>query len=660
MTERIKIKLDALRSKEYRKNRRDGTDMRELRAAGSVREFVDNFEYITGFAAPIIHEGDDFGFCISTSRIIPSPNGNITPNYYRLATDGFDKTRENIKKAMSETSDKEKLEYGKAMLRTLDICERVAAEHRTLAKERGCERLYNALCKIPERPAESFYEALVFVRMMIYFLRVGFGSHLGFGRFDKYMYPFYLNDKARGVSDEEIYETLLEFFISVNYDSDIYQGVQQGDNGQSMVLGGVNERGESEYNELSEMCLNASLELDLIDPKINLRVNKDTPMELYKLGTELTRRGLGFPQYCNDDVVIPGLISLGYEPSDAANYVVAACWEFIIPHCSADIPNRGTFDFPGVVNSVVMSELISCPSFDELMMRVKNGIARGCEAVREKKNGFKTSPNPIMSIMTDGCIENLTDLWVGAKYRNYGCHGAGIANAADALAAIKQNVFEKKTLSAEALVCALEKNFEGEEELRSLLRSSPKMGDNDDYADEIAADIMLAFSENMNLYDNGVGGIWRAGTGSAMEYIWKGDICPATADGRRAGEPYSSSFSPSLDVKNNGLLSVIQSFTKFDMKKIINGGPLTVEIHDSTLRGDVGIEKVAMLVRTFIALGGHQLQLNSVNRERLLEAQAHPERYPGLIVRVWGWSGYFSELDIKYQNHIIRRVEHTL
>ena len=193
-----------------------------------------------------------------------------------------------------------------------------------------------------------------------------------------------------------------------------------------------------------------------------------------------------------------------------------------------------------------------------------------------------------------------------------------------------------------------------------MLISSPKMGDNDDYVDSLATEIIQAFSDNMNGRDNGIGGVWRAGTGSAMEYIWRGEECPATADGRRSGEPYSSSFSPSLDVKNNGLLSVIQSFTKYDMKNIINGGPLTVEIHDSVLRSDVGISKVAMLVKTFIALGGHQLQLNSVNRERLLDAQANPEKYPGLIVRVWGWSGYFSELDVKYQNHIIRRVEHTI
>ena len=119
----------------------------------------------------------------------------------------------------------------------------------------------------------------------------------------------------------------------------------------------------------------------------------------------------------------------------------------------------------------------------------------------------------------------------------------------------------------------------------------------------------------------------------------------------------ASSFSPSLNVKPTGLLSVIQSFTKFDMTNIINGGPLTIEIHDTVFRNDIGIKKTAMLVKSFIIAGGHQLQLNAINRERLLDAQKHPENYPGLVVRVWGWSGYFNELDKEYQNHIIKRCE---
>lgn len=185
------------------------------------------------------------------------------------------------------------------------------------------------------------------------------------------------------------------------------------------------------------------------------------------------------------------------------------------------------------------------------------------------------------------------------------------------------------------------------------------MGNNNDYVDEIASELMGAFASSMNHRKHPYGGIWRAGTGSAMEYIYKGYACPATADGRGDFEAYSSSFSPSPGVSPAGLLSVIQSFTKYDMTNIINGGPLTIEIHDSVLKNDTGIKKVAQLVKAYIQLGGHQLQLNSLNRNTLLDAQKHPEKHPDLIVRVWGWSGYFNEIDVEYQNHIIKRYEYS-
>ena len=159
----------------------------------------------------------------------------------------------------------------------------------------------------------------------------------------------------------------------------------------------------------------------------------------------------------------------------------------------------------------------------------------------------------------------------------------------------------------------------------------------------IANELMSHFGKYLNGKPNGLGGIWRAGTGSAMEYIHSAKKCPATADGRHAGAPYPSSFSPSLEFRPDGLLSVIQSFTKHDMTDIINGGPLTIEIHDTVLRNDIGIKKTAALVKAFIDLGGHQLQINSINRDRLLDAQAHPENYPNLVVRVWGLQLAFKE-----------------
>jgi len=384
-----------------------------------------------------------------------------------------------------------------------------------------------------------------------------------------------------------------------------------------------------------------------------------TPDERYEFATRLTKQGLGFPQYCNDDVVIPGLLKLGYDEEDAYNYVVAACWEYIVPNCGADIPNIKTFDFPSVISWVTTSKLERSQSFEEFMGYVEKAIQQECDYIVEEKPNWSFPQKPVQSIFFDGGIESLKDILTGGtKYYNYGCHGAGIATAADALAAIKKNVFDEKTMTKEELLEALAKNFEGYDDIRENLKYSPKMGNNDNYVDAIACAIMGWFSQYLNNRDNGYGGVWRAGTGSAMEYIFRGSKCVATADGRKAAEPYSSSYSPALDAKTEGVLSVIQSFTKYDLSEIVNGGPLTIEIHDTALRNDEGIQKVAMLVKNFVLLGGHQLQINSVNRERLLDAQKHPQDYPNLIVRVWGWSGYFNELDMEYQNHIIRRCEY--
>jgi formate C-acetyltransferase len=273
-------------------------------------------------------------------------------------------------------------------------------------------------------------------------------------------------------------------------------------------------------------------------------------------------------------------------------------------------------------------------------------------------NRSPVSVSPYLSVFVDDCIERGLDLACGgAVYANYGAHGVGIAPAADSIAAVKQAVFDDKKCSAEELLEALEKNFEGFSEMRNYLQGGPKMGNNEGAADEWGSFIMDIFCDVFRAQKNVFGGRFRPGTGSAMEYLRCGASVGATPDGRGKGEPFGSSFSPAPSTRLKGPLSCIQSFTKYDLSEIINGGPLTMEIHDNTFRNDAGIKKVAALVKAFVDLGGHQLQLNSINREILLDAQQHPEQHKNLIVRVWGWSGYFNELDIGYQNHIISRTE---
>ncbi len=409
---------------------------------------------------------------------------------------------------------------------------------------------------------------------------------------------------------------------------------------------------------MTEICLTASEELKRIDPKINLRVSKKTPLSVCARGTRLTKQGLGFPQYLNDDVIIPGLVRLGYVPEDAENYSVAACWEPIIPAYGAEVPNLGALNYPKTVNTALKRGLTVSENFDELMGFVKEEMRNEAAGLIESANRYSPPRDPFLSLFLRPCIEvGRTYGDGGAKYNNYGFHGVGIATAADSLEAVERAVFWDKIVSPEELLAALEADFAGYEDLRRQLMAYPKMGNNEDSVDAKAALLMEEFIRLLDGVQNNRGGIIRPGTGSALEYVSSARCVGATADGRPAGQPYGANFSPSVTARLNGPLSAIISFTKFDLTGIINGGPFTMEIHDTVFRGAEGEKKVAMPVQAFIARGGHQMQINSANRDQLLDAQAHPERHSNLIVRVWGWSGYFVELDLAYQNHVISRTE---
>ncbi len=673
MTERIKKLLNILKSKEYRKNRSVETYNFDEEINGSNKYMctVKRLTLMLEKEKPLFIDGDRIGFYryipnipdvkLSDGNIIKWLEGNITPDYEKLLKKGFKGILEDISDSKKQNRTEEQIQFLEsqeyAINAVLDYCKK----YRQAAKENGYNELYDVLERIPYNGAESFYEALVLLKIAIYTLRCNASCHLTLGRFDRYMEEYFEKDISNGVSEEDLFELIEEFFISINFDTDTYQGMQLGDNGQSLVLGGCDTNGDYKFTKLSRMCMEASLELNLIDPKINLRVNKDTPDELYILGTKLTKKGMGFPQYCNDDVVIPGLVKLGYTLEDARNYTVAACWEFIIPGKGRDIPNIRSFNIPLVTRNTTVKYLTECNTFDEFKEKFILESRETCDRLMGDANRRSDPLSPYQSIFIDNCIERALDsMEGGAVYNNFGFHGCGISCGADALSAIKKCIYEEKSVTKEDLLAAIETNFEGYEELRSKLLSCPRMGNNDEYADELGAFIMDEFSSYLNGKPNSRGGIFRAGTGSAQGYYWDAIKTKATADGRYDYDLYGASFSPSLISKPEGPLSVIKSFTKFDLSNIINGGPLTLEIHDATFRNDDGIAKVAMLVKAFIKRGGHQLQLNSINREILKDANEHPEKYPNLIVRVWGWSGYWNELDNIYREQILRRVAYSI
>ena len=663
MTDAVKARLELLKSCEHRKNRIyapiDITKYEGLSRMECRREF---FIDMAKRELPNFIGDDPFGFNHShVIRPLSLPfeiSGNLTVDYEGFLESGFAGMRKRIAESRL-TADEKGREFLNTVSSMLDEAEAIAQRYRTAAIETGNVRLADALSRIPASGAKNYYDALVGLKFLSFILRLNWSSHVTLGRFDKYMKPYFDASKKEGTTYEELLELTELFFISMNFDTDFYAGVQQGDNGQSLVLGGCDADGEEVWSEISEMCLTASEELCLIDPKINVRVNSKTPIEFYERCTRLTRLGLGFPQYSNDDVVIPGLIKLGYEERDARDYSVAACWEFIIPRFGGDIPNATDLDFPGRIETATASALEDCESTDEFKEAIKREIERRCRELIDKHRTFIPYPDPLLSAFILPCIERGRCFFDGgAKYRNLGAHGSGLANAADALTAIELGVFGGE-IKKDELISAIKANFVGYEALKAKLLSYPKMGNADDAADKNGRFLLDAYSEALQGKDNGSGGIWRAGTGSALNYVCRAARIGATADGRGCGEPYGANFSPSLHAKITSPTATVRSFTGYDFTKAINGGPLTLELHQSSFTAD-GNKKIAALVKSFIDLGGHQLQLNAVNRDTLLEAKKNPEAYKSLIVRVWGWSGYFVELDEPYQNHVIKRTEFTV
>lgn len=566
---------------------------------------------------------------------------NLSPDYERVIRSGL--------QSLYDGAD----EYGK---RIIDAILNLTQRYKEEAVKAGKTDLAKVLDRVPRYGATSFYEALQSFRILHYSLWLEGNYHNTVGRFDQYMYPYLKADMEKGLyTRETALEMVEDFFLSFNKDSDLYVGVQQGDNGQSMVLGGMDENGAEAFNLLSELCMEASKNLLMIDPKINLRVSGNTPLRTYELGSELTKAGLGFPQYSNDDVVIDGLIGLGYAPQDAREYVVAACWEFIIPKVGADVANIGALSFPKVIDVCLHRYLLECKTFPDFMAKVKEEINAECDRICGSIHDLWFVPSPLMNLMMDGGI------YEGSKYNNFGIHGTGIATAADSLAAIHKYIYDEKRFAKEELIEAVDSDFSLHSEMLPILRfEAPKLGNNEDLPDTMAADLLHMFAESLKGRRNCRGGIYRAGTGSAMYYLWHANEIGASPDGRRKGEPFGTNFSPSLFARTNGPLSVLSSFTKPNLREAINGGPLTMEFSASMFQGEDGIRKIAVLVKTFMDMGGHQLQLNAVNTELLKDAQAHPEAHTQLVVRVWGWSAYFVELDKEYQDHVLKRQQYSV
>ena len=559
------------------------------------------------------------------------------------------------------------VEFLDAAIETIDAVLALAARYATEARRIGKLDIAAVLEHVPAEPPRTFHEALQAVRLLHAVVWLSGHHHVGLGRLDQYLWSYLACDLADRTLDIAAAEELLaEFFIALNRDSDLYPGIQQGDNGQTITLGGLTRDGAAAVNPLTWMALRVARDVGLIDPKVNLRITGETDLALLELATDLTRKGLGFPQYANDDVVIPALAAHGYELEDARDYTVAACWEFIIPGRGMDVVNIGAVSFPAAADVAVREGLAHGASFEAILTRTGAEIGRQVHERTAPYERLLWAPAPYYSVLMTGALEAGVDHGEGARYRNLGIHGAAAASAADALAAVHRHVFERADVDPAELLAALEADFVGHEALRRRLADeSPRVGLNEPAADDLARLLYDRLADACEHEYPQSGAIVRPGTGSAMYYLWLArgrdgrplaePVVGATADGRRRGDPFGANLAPTPGTRLRGPMSVLQSYAAIDYRRVCNGGPITLELSASVFADGESIRKVALLVRTFARLGCQQLQLNALSAERLRDAKAHPEKHRDLIVRVWGWSGYFCELAPEYQDHVISR-----
>jgi len=623
-------------------------------------------------AIPNIYSPADYARLIAGRTLHESgPINNLTPDWGLVLSQGL-LGRKQVALASREKhhADPQAVEFLDCAIESIDAVLALAGRYAAEAHRLGRPDLAERLWQVPARAPRTFLEALQSLRLLSAVIWLTGHYQVGLGRIDQYLWPYLKADLNSGRLDKsQAYDLLAEFFISLNRDSDLYPGVQQGDNGQTLTLGGVTPDGQCAVNELTYLALQASRDVSMIDPKVNLRISANTDLELLSLATELTHKGLGFPQYSNDDVVIPALVAHGYRLEDARDYSVAACWEFIIPGKGMEVVNTGAVSFPAAVDAALRAGLPAGDDMPGILRRVRTEIDGQVKHLAGDYEKLLLPPAPFFSVLMDDCLERGKDLSSGARYNNFGIHGAGSANAADALAAVQELIFDQHSITPAELISALDTDFQGKEELRLALdQQAPKVGNDDERADGFMVKLFDMFADACEGYGKtSRGGILRPGSGSAMYYIWltqgvsgmREPLVGATAEGRHKGSPLAANLAPSQGVQVRGPISVLLSFSKIDYQRICNGGPITLELSDSVFRDEESIRKVGMLVRAFAQQGCQQLQVNSMNLATLLDAKAHPELHKNLIVRVWGWSGYFCELSPEYQDQVIARHIYT-
>jgi formate C-acetyltransferase len=629
--------------------------------------------------------------------------GHLIPNYPKVLRLGFRGIVAELEEKLQQARGRKK-DLLRALViscqaaavfasRYADEAERLVAEE---PDERRREELRQiaAICRrVPWNPAESFYEALQalwFSHMLIMAAESYPGPGVSHGRIDQYLYPYYQSDIEAGqITRDEARELLQCYWIKHNYAYD-YQGrvgTNQGINsgfGQLVTLGGLGPNGEDVSNPLTWLMLDVIEDMNLLEPKPNVRLHNNTPDDLLQRVVELIARAQGSPFLLNfDEASIRGLEWQGLPKDQLWDYAPVGCLENTLQGND----RSGTVD---VNLNIAKAVELALNDGKDMQTGKRLGPASGdprrfadfsaflaafkaqLKALQERlidcNNGADAiraslEPTPYLSALVDGCADSGRDITAGGAVHNYiTVEGIALATAVDSLAAVKKLVYDDKSIGMDELLAAVRANFEGYESLRqTLVNKAPKFGNDDPYVDDIAREVSRFWTEEAFKHTTPASGRrYRGGYLSWNYWIAYAPSTAATPDGRKRGTFLSNGVCPVNGADRQGPTAIIKSVGNLGMETAPNGASHTINLSPSLVRDAEHRAKLAALLRAYGRVGGTSLMINVLDPATLRAAQADPETYRNLLVRVTGYNAYFVMLGKEIQDEIIAREAHGI
>jgi pyruvate formate-lyase/glycerol dehydratase family glycyl radical enzyme len=646
--------------------------------------------------------------------------GHVSPRYEMIFTEGWKGIGKRIEEKIADLDpflpeNMEKMHFYEAQkialngirvytLRYAELARQMAKKRRGVRRKELLQMAEN--CEwVSENPPRTFWEALQLWWLLTVTITIeGNGHSIHWGRFDQIMYPFFSKDMADGRITLDFAQELIECaWIKISELTKIrdagstkaFGGVELG--GPSLTVGGQTPDGMDATNELSFMAVDALMHVRLNAPWMTTRWHANSPHEWWVKVTKAAKVGLGMPSFFNDEVIIPSMVNRGRSIEDARDYGALGCVEPDSGGREYGWHDAAFFNMNKVLELALNNgQCIDCStncgrySFCAgagSQLGLRTGSLEDFENFEDVKEAYvkqmsywvdrlvkaeicmdiahqKLKPLPYLSLLVEECTEKGLDVTAGgARYNFVGPQGVGVSNVADGLSAIKQLVFDEGKISGKEFLEALKKNWKGYEPLHALVNSSKvsHYGNDDQTADELAWFGARTYCKLLEGRPTAHGGEFQAGLYPVSANVPLGALQGASPDGRKAGEPVADGVSPVHNSRGShdvsGPTAVVKSVARLDHGIASNGTLLNMRFSPSTLKGDVGDENFIGMMKVYFQRKGMHNQINVVNRATLEDAMENPSKYKGLIVRVAGYSAFFTELDPSVQRDILERTE---